>query len=234
MQSVPIMQRTMKARAPKSEKADLTVESLLGKIVKGKDLLKRRKGAKLFSQGEEADAVYFVQTGKIKLTVVSPHGKKAVLAMMGPRDFLGEECLVGDSRRTSTATSMGPSTVFRIEKGAMLQAIHLRPEVSADFVALLLARSVNMEEDLCDRLFNHSELRLACTLLKLSRAGRHAKLPDVKVPAVAHEKLAEIVGTTPSKIIFFMHKFRRLGLIDYRGDGDIKVMSELLTDMVLH
>jgi CRP/FNR family transcriptional regulator, cyclic AMP receptor protein len=154
--------------------------------------------------------------------------------MMGPRDFLGEECLVGDSRRTSTATSLGPLTVFRIEKRAMLQAIHLQPEFSADFVASLLARNVNMEEDLCDQLFNHSELRLACTLLRLSRAGRHAKLPDVKVPAVTHKKLAEIVGTTPSKIILFMHKFRKLGLIDYRGDGDVKVMSELLTDMVLH
>ena len=116
----------------------------------------------------------------------------------------------------------------------MLQAIHLQPQFSADFVASLLARSVNMEEDLCDQLFNHSELRLACTLLKLSRAGRHAKLRNVKVPAVTHKKLAKIVGTTPSKIIFFLQKFRRLGLIDYRGDGDVKVMSELLTDMVLH
>jgi CRP/FNR family cyclic AMP-dependent transcriptional regulator len=228
------MQRTMKARALKSEKADLILGGLLGKIVKGKDLLKCRKGAKLFSQGEEADAIYFIQTGKIQLTVVSPQGKKAVLAAMGPHDFLGEECLVGDSRRTSTATSLGPSTVFRIEKRAMLQAIHLQPDFSADFVASLLARSVNMEEDLRDQLFNHSELRLACALLRLSRAGPHAKLPDVKVPAVTHKKLAEIVGTTPSKIIFFMNKFRKLGLIDYRGDGDVKVMSELLTDTVLH
>jgi CRP/FNR family transcriptional regulator, cyclic AMP receptor protein len=228
------MQRRMKARALKSEKADLTFEALLGKIVKGKDLLKRQKGAKLFSQGEEADAIYFIQTGKIQLTVVSLQGKEAVLAAMGPHDFLGEECLVGDSRRTSTATIMGPSTVFRIEKRAMLEAIHLQPDFSADFVASLLARSVNLEEDLRDQLFNHSELRLACTLLRLSRAGRHAKLPDVKVPAVTHKKLAEIVGTTPAKIIFFMNKFRKLGLIDYRGDGDVKVMSELLTDTVLH
>src|SRR4030095_9451717 len=210
------MQRTMKARARRSEKADLTVESLLGKIVKGKELLKRRKGAKLFSQGEEANAIYFIQTGKVQLTVVSPQCKKAVFATMGPRDFLGEECLVGDSRRTSTATSAGPSTVFRIEKRAMLQAIHLQPEFSADFVASLLARNVNMEEDLCDQLFNHSELRLACTLLRLSRAGRHAELRDVKIPGVAHKMLAEIVGTAPSKIVLLMNKFRNLGLIDYR------------------
>src|SRR4030095_5775090 len=164
------MQRTMKARARRSEKADLTVESLLGKIVKGKELLKRRKGAKLFSQGEEADAIYFIQTGKVQLTVVSPQGKKAVLGSMGPRDFVGEECLVGDSRRTSTAKTLEPSKVFRIEKRAMLQAIRLQPEFSEEFLASLLARNVNMEEDLCDQLFNHSELRLACALLKLSRA----------------------------------------------------------------
>jgi CRP-like cAMP-binding protein len=227
------MQKPRNASALKSEKTDLTVESLLGKIVRGKTLLKRQKGAKLFCQGEAANAIYFIRTGKVQLTVVSSQGKKAVLGMMGPRDFLGEECLVGNSRRTSTATVLGPSTVFRIEKRAMLQAIHLQPELSEDFVASLLARSVNMEEDLCDQLFNHTELRLACALLKLSRAGRHARLPDTKVPGVAHKKLAEIVGATPSKIIFFMNKFRKLGLIDYRGDGDVKVMAERLTDMVI-
>jgi CRP/FNR family transcriptional regulator, cyclic AMP receptor protein len=227
------MRTTRNAKALKSEQADLTAESLLGKIVKGKTLLKRRKSAKLFSQGEEADAIYFIQTGKVQLTVVSPQGKKAVLGTMGPRDFLGEECLVGDSRRTSTAKTLEPSKIFRIEKRAMLQAVRLQPEFSEEFVASLLVRNVNMEEDLCDQLFNHSELRLACALLKLSRAGQHTRLRNVKVAGVTHNKLAEIVGTTPSKIMFFMHKFRKLGLIDYRGDGDIKVMSELLTDMVI-
>ena len=153
--------------------------------------------------------------------------------MMGPRDFLGEECLVGDSRRTSTATVLEASTVFRIEKRAMLQAIHQQPEFSEDFVASLLARNVNMEEELCDQLFNHSELRLACVLLRLSRVGSHSVVPDAKVPGVTHKKLAEIVGTTPANIIFFMNKFRKLGLIDYRGDGDVKVMTGRLTDMVI-
>ena len=115
----------------------------------------------------------------------------------------------------------------------MLQAVRLQPEFSEEFVASLLARNVNMEEDLCDQLFNHTELRLACALLKLSRAGQRTRLRNARVPGVTHIKLAEIVGTTPSKIMFFMHKFRKLGLIDYRGDGDIKVMSELLTDMVI-
>ena len=225
--------RTRNAKALKSDDAHLTAESLLEKIVKGKTLLKRRAGAKLFSQGDNADAIYFIQTGKVELTVVSPQGKKAVLGSMGPCDFVGEECLVGDSRRTSTAKTLEPSKVFRIEKRAMLQAIRLQPEFSEEFVASLLARSVNMEEDLCDQLFNHTELRLACALLKLSRAGQHTRLRNARVPGVTHIKLAEIVGTTPSKIMFFMHKFRKLGLIDYSGDGDIKVMSELLTDKVI-
>ena len=115
----------------------------------------------------------------------------------------------------------------------MLQAIHLQPEFSKNFVASLLARSMNMEEDLCDQLFNHSELRLACALLKLSRAGRRARLPDAKVTGVTHKQLAEIVGTSPAKVILFMNKFRKLGLIDFRGDGDVEVMSERLTDMVI-
>ena len=153
--------------------------------------------------------------------------------MMGLRDFLGEECLVGESRRTSTATGLEPSTVFRIEKGAMLRAIHKQPEFSEDFVASLIARGLNIEENLCDQLFNHSELRLACILLKLARASGHARLPDARVPGATYKRLAEIVGTTPSKIIFFMNKFRKLGLIDYRGDGDVAVMSERLTNMVL-
>ena len=225
--------RTRNAKALKPDDTHLTSESLLARIVKGKTLLKRRKDAKLFSQGDKADAIYFIQTGKVQLTVASPQGKKAVLGLMGPRDFVGEECLVGDSCRTSTAKTLEQSQVFRIEKRAMLQAIRLQPEFSEEFVTSLLARNVNMEEDLCDQLFNHSELRLACALLKISRAGQHTRLRNVKVPRVSHIKLAKIVGTTPSKILFFMHKLRKLGLIDYSGDGDIKVMSELLTDMVI-
>jgi CRP/FNR family cyclic AMP-dependent transcriptional regulator len=226
------MQTTMKAKPVKKEPAR-AVESLLGKIVRGKVLLKRRKGAKLFSQGEAADAIYFAQTGKIQLTVVSPQGKKVVMAMVGPNDFVGEECLVGDSLRTSTATALEESTVFRIEKRAMLRALHLQPRFSEEFVTSLLARNANMEEDLCDQLFNHSELRLACALLKLSRKGRDARSPDIKVPGATHKKLAKIIGTTPSKIIFYMHKFKKLGLISYKGDGDVKVMPERLTDMIL-
>ena len=156
------MQIARKTRALKSGKGDFAIARFLGKIVEGKALLNLLKYATLFRQGEKADAIYFIQKGKVRLSVVSKQGKKAILGVIGPRGFLGEECLVGNSRRTSTATSLEPSMVFQVQKRAMLQAIHLHPEFSEGFVASLLARSVNMEEDLCDQLFNHSELRLAC------------------------------------------------------------------------
>ena len=207
--------------------------ALLERIADGKDLLNVPTGAKIFSQGAQADAIYFIQTGEVRLTVVSAQGKEAVLATLGPGDFLGEECLVGDSLRTSTAASVEPSTVFRIEKRAMLEALHVLPGFSEEFVAALLARNVNLEEDLCDQLFNHSEQRLARVLLKLARFGQDDKTPDTKVPRLTHETLAEIVGTTPSEIGLFMYKFRMLGLIDDTGDGAITVRGRLLTDVVL-
>jgi CRP/FNR family transcriptional regulator, cyclic AMP receptor protein len=228
------MQTARKVTAVKSAKTNPAFDSLLKNVVEGKDLLKIQNRAKLFSQGEEGDAIYFIQTGKVQLTVVSAQGREAVLATLGPRDFLGEECLVGNSRRTSTATSLEPSTVFRIEKRAMLQALHLHPKFSEEFVTSLLARNINLEEDLCDQLFNHSERRLACALLKLSRLKPREKLPDAKLPKFTQKMLAEIVGAPRSKVSFFMNKFRRLGLIDYRGAGDITVKAELLTEAVLH
>jgi CRP-like cAMP-binding protein len=228
------MQTIRKIAPIKSAKTGSALERLLESIVEGKDLLKLGKGAKLFSQGAEADAIYFIQTGKVRVTVVSAQGKEAVLAMLGAGDFLGEECLVGHSLRTSTATSVEPSTVFRMEKGAMLQALHVQPGFSEEFVVSLLARNVNLEEDLCDQLFNHSEKRLARVLLKLSRFGQDDKLPDTKVPRLTHKVLAEIVGTTSSRVRLFMNKFRMLGLIDDKGHGDITVRGGLLTDVVLH
>ena len=228
------MRKPKKITKLKSTEIDPYVGSMLENIIEGKEILKLRKGMKLFSQGEEGDAIYFIQAGNVQLTVVSAQGKEAVLAMLGPRDFLGEECLVGNSLRTSTATSLEPSTAFRIEKRAMLQALHLHAKFSEEFVTSLLARNINLEEDLCDQLFNHTERRLACALLKLSRLGQHDKLPDAKLPKFTQKTLAEIVGTTRSKVNFFMNKFRRLGLIDYRGTGDITVKAELLTEAVLH
>ena len=227
-----MMQTARKVTALKPVEINPALKSLLENIVEDKDLLKLRRGAKLFSQGAEADAIYFIQTGKVRVTVISAQGKEAVLAMLGRGEFLGEGCLIGDSVRTSTATSTEPSTVFRIEKRAMLQAIHAQPEFSEKFLASLLARHVKLEEDLCDQLFNHSEKRLARVLLKLARFGQNNAMPVAKMPRLSHETLAEMVGTTRSRITHFMNKFRKLGLIDY--NGEITVRAQLLTDVVLH
>jgi CRP/FNR family cyclic AMP-dependent transcriptional regulator len=227
------MQRASKVTGLKSAKVKPSVDSLLENIVAGKHLVRLRKSAKLFSQGEKADAIYFVQTGKVQITVVSAQGRIAVLDTLGPRDFLGEGCLVGDFVRTGTATALEPSTVFRIVKGVMLKALHVQPKLSKQFMTSLLARNVNLEEDLCDQLFNHTERRLARVLLNLSRFSGHDKLPDTKVPKFTHTMLAEIVGTTRPTITFFLNKFRKLGLIDYDKTGDITVKDGLLTNLVL-
>jgi CRP/FNR family transcriptional regulator, cyclic AMP receptor protein len=224
--------RARQGAAIKKSDADPYVTDLLENIDGGKTVLQLRKDAKVFSQGDPAEAIYFIQTGKVKITVVSAAGKEAVLTMLGPRGFLGEGCLIGQTLRISTATAIQSSTLFRIERGAMLRALHAQPELSEKFTASLLARNIDLEEDLCDQLFNHSEKRLARVLLKLARFGQHDALPAAKMPRISHETLAEMVGTTRSRITHFMNKFRTLGLIDY--NGEITVRAELLTDVVLH
>ena len=171
-------------------------------------------------------------TTPLKITVVSAAGKEVVLTMLGPRGFFGEGCLVGQTLRVSTATAIQSSTLFRIERRAMLGALHAQPELSEKFTASLLSRNIDLEEDLCDQLFNHSEKRLARVLLKLARFGQHDPMPAAKMPRMSHETLAEMVGTTRSRVTHFMNKFRTLGLIDY--NGEITVRAELLTDVVLH
>jgi len=212
--------------------ADPYVVELLENIVEGKTILQLGKDVKVFSQGDSAEAIYFIQTGKVKVTVVSAIGNEAVLAILGPRGFLGEGCLVGQTLRVSTATAVQSTTIFRIERRAMLRALHAQPELSEKFTASLLARNIDLEEDLCDQLFNHGEKRLARVLLKLARFGQHDATPAAKMPRVSHETLAEMVGTTRSRITHFMNKFRKMGLIDY--NGEITVRAELLTDVVLH
>ena len=211
---------------------DPYVATLLGKITVGKQELSFRKGEKIFSQGDPADSIYFVQTGRIKIAVVSTAGKEAVLAMPGPHDFFGEGALVNQSLRVSTAETLEASTVFRVEKRAMIRSLHEQIELSEKFMASLLTRNINLEEDLCDQLFNHSEKRLARVLLKLARLREHDVVPDTSVPMLSHETLAEMVGTTRSRITHFMNKFRTMGLIDY--NGELTIRTELLTDLVLH
>ena len=218
------------------------VTDMLENINGGKTVLDLAKDTTIFSQGDAAEAIYFIQTGKVKITVVSAVGKEAVLAMLGPHGFLGEGCLVGQRVRISTAATIQESKLFRIERRAMLQALHAQPELSEKFTASLLARNIDLEEDLCDQLFNHSEKRLARVLLKLARFGQHDAMPAATMPRVSHETLAEMVGTTRSRVTHFMNKFRTLGLIDYNAssqnttlsNGEITVRAELLTDVVLH
>jgi len=223
--------RVAKPRSPRLV-GDPYIPDLLENIAEGKTILQLEKDEKVFSQGDTAEAIYFIQTGKVKVTVVSAVGSEAVLSIQGPRGLLGEGCLVGQTIRVSTATAIQPSTLFRIERSAMLGALVAQPALSEKFIASLLIHNINLEEDLCDQLFNHSEKRLARVLLKLARFGLNETLPAAKMPRVSHETLAAMVGTTRSRVTHFMNKFRKLGLIDY--NGHITVRAELLTDVVLH
>ncbi|HEY2933491.1 MAG TPA: Crp/Fnr family transcriptional regulator [Acidobacteriota bacterium] len=207
------------------------IEKLLKQIIAGKTVLDVGANERIFSQGEPAASVFFIESGKVKISVVSGAGKEATLSILGPREFFGEGCMIGQTIRMAAAEALEPSKVFRIERLAMMQAIHSQPELSEAFVSLLLARNIALEEDLCDQLFNQSEKRLARALLKLSRLGKHDVTPDVTMPHVSHELLAEMIGTTRPRVTHFMNKFRRLGLVEY--NGGLVVRAALLTDVVL-
>jgi len=207
------------------------VDELLKTIERGKKLLKLGPKETIYSQGDEGAAVYFIKHGKVRISVVSVAGKEATLSVLGPREFFGEGCLVGHTARLGSASTLERSTVVRIDKASVLQAIEGKPEFSHRFIGLLLARNTELEEDLCDQLFNQSEKRLARALLKLARFGKDDVTPDVHIPSVSQEILAELIGTTRPRVNYFMNKFRRLGLIDY-NDG-ITVRAALLTDVIL-
>ena len=226
------MPKTKTSAVRAALKADPYVSALLRGIGAGKSVVTVRKGSRIFSQGDQTDAIYFIDIGKVKISVVSTGGKEAVLVILGAHSFFGEGCLVGQPLRISTATTLEPTTLFRVEKRAMLLALANQPKLSEKFIASLLVRNISLEEDLCDQLFNHSEKRLARVLLKLARLRNHEALPDAGIPLLSHETLAEMVGTTRSRITHFMNKFRKMGLIDY--NGELVVRIELLTDVVLH
>ena len=230
-----VLNPARKKRASKTPSAsiDTYVEVLLERIVDGKRILNFPKGENIFAQGEYSDAIFFVQSGRVKISVVSTGGKEAVLAMLGPHGFFGEGALVGQSVRISSASTLEATTVFRVEKTVMIRALRDQTELSEKFLAALLMRNIEIEEDLCDQLFNHSEKRLARVLMKLARLRDHDEMPNARLTALSHETLAEMVGTTRSRITHFMNKFRKLGLIDYGSNG-LTVKMELLTDLVLH
>src|SRR2546426_457212 len=189
-----------------------------------------RKSQTIFSQGDRADAVFLVEQGKVKLTVVSGQGKQAVIALLGPGSFFGEGCLAGQPIRMSTATAMTDSSITLVPRGTMIQALREDAEFSKLFLAYLLSRNIRIEEDLVDQLFNSSEKRLARILLLLANFGKEGR-PERVVPQVSQETLAEMVGTTRSRVSFFMNKFRKLGFIEY--NGGLEVHSSLL-HVVLH
>ncbi len=189
-----------------------------------------RKGEKVFSQGDLCGNVLYIQAGGIKLSVISKAGREAVVAMLGAGEFFGEGCLAGQAVRMGSATAVVASTILVVDKEEMIDLLHEQHTFSDRFITHLLARNIRIEEDLIDQLFNSSEKRLARTLLLLARYGKHDQ-PVREVPAVSQETLAEMVGTTRSRVNFFMKKFQRLGFIDY-ADG-LKVNNSLLT-VVLH
>jgi CRP/FNR family cyclic AMP-dependent transcriptional regulator len=205
-------------------------QTFLAKIGPGKTLLKSSKKQLLCSQGDTADAVFYVQSGKVKLTVVSPQGKEAVIAMMEPGSFFGEGCLAGQLVCMATATAMADSTLVRIDKQSMLRVLHDDPSFSELFLAHLLTRNIRVQEDLVDLLFNSSEKRLARVLLLMAHFGKEGKSEAI-ILKISQEMLAEMVGTTRARVSFFMNKFRKLGFLEY--NGGIHVHSSLL-NMVLH
>ena len=187
-------------------------------------------GAAVFAQGAQANSVFYLQEGGVKLSVLSSAGKEAVVAMLGPGDFVGEGCLAGQPVRMGTATAVIGTALLRIPKRAMVRMLHEHPAFSDRFLEHMLMRNIRIEEDLVDQLFNSSEKRLARTLLLLARYGKEDTTPRV-LPKLSQETLAEMVGTTRSRVNFFMNKFRKLGLIEY--NGGLKVNSSLLS-IVLH
>ena len=183
------------------------------------------KNQAIFLQSDPADAIFYIQKGRVKLTVVSDQGKEAIIAILGPGDFFGEGCLAGQLLRMSTATAMSECSIVRLEKAETLRVLHDKSAFSELFVAYLLSRNIRIEEDLVDQLFNSSEKRLARVLLLLAKFGKEGK-PEPVIARISQETLAEMIGTTRSRVSFFMNKFRNLGFIEYK-DG-LEVHSSLL------
>ena len=203
--------------------------TFLATIGEGRKNLTVSKKQGIFAQGDAADAVFYIQKGKVQLTVVSKIGKEATIAMLSEGNFFGEGSLAGQSLRMGSAAAMTDCQLLRIEKKAMMDALHREPALSEVFVAYLLARNVRYEEDLVDQLFNSSEKRLARVLLMLAHFGKEG-VPETVVPKISQETLAEMVGTTRSRVSFFMNRFRKLGFINYAGgvEGGLQVHSSLL------
>ena len=205
-------------------------KAFLAKANGGRTISQYRKNQIVFAQGDPADSVFYIHDGKVKVTVISEQGKEAVVAVLGADEFCGEGCLTGQQRRVATATAMTECTIMRLEKEAIVRVLHDEPAFSEMFVSHLLARTLRVEADLVDQLFNSSEKRLARALLLLANFGKEGK-PEPIIAKVSQETLAEMIGTTRSRVSQFMNKFRKLGFIKY--NGTMEVHSSLLS-VVLH
>jgi CRP/FNR family transcriptional regulator, cyclic AMP receptor protein len=213
----------------KKKKHPFNVETFLSTVEGGRTVARYRKNQKIFSQGERANSVFYIQEGKVKVYVISERGKEAVVALHGNGDFLGEGCLTGQPRRLATAVTMTECVIMRLDKAAIVSVLHDEPKFSEMFMAYILARNARVEEDLVDQLFNSSEKRLARVLLLMAHFGKEGK-PEPMI-AVSQETLAEMIGATRSRVSTFMNKFRKLGFIKY--NGVLEVHNSLL-NVVLH
>src|SRR6185312_237243 len=206
------------------------LETFLYSVDGGRSMSKYRKDEIVFAQGDPADAVFYIRKGECKVTVVSEQGKEAVVAIHGKRDFFGEGCLNGHRRRLATVTAITASEIMRLEKATMVQVLHDQPKFSELFISYLVARNVRVEADLVDQLFNSSEKRLARLLLLMANFGKEGR-PEPVLAKISQTTFAEMIGTTRSRVSFFMNKFRKLGFIDY--NGDLQVHNSLL-NVILH
>lgn len=205
-------------------------KTFLAKVGEGRSIKEYDKDQTVFVQGDPADAVFYIQSGKVKLTVVSEQGKEAVVAVLSAQEFFGEGCLTAQTRRMATAITMSSASILRIETAVILDIIRREPAFSKLFITHLLERSIRVEADLVDQLFNSSEKRLARVLLLLANFGKEGR-PDPMIAKISQETLAQMIGTTRARVSFFMNKFRRLGFIEY--NGRIEVHSSLL-NVILH
>jgi CRP/FNR family transcriptional regulator, cyclic AMP receptor protein len=211
--------------AGKRKKAPFDPKAFLAEAGIGRAVSKYANRKTVFSQGQLAEAVFYIQKGKVKLTVVSTQGKEAVVAVLGDDEFLGQGCLAGQPRYMATAKAMGECEIMRLEKSAIIRILHEEPAFSEMFVSHILTRTIRVEEDLIDQLFNSSEKRLARALLMLANFGKEGR-PEPVIAEVSQETLAEMIGTTRSRVSFFMNKFRKMGFVSY--NGHLEVHSSLL------
>jgi CRP/FNR family cyclic AMP-dependent transcriptional regulator len=214
---------------PKKTKA-FDIKAFLNKANGGRTIATYPTNARIFEQGDPADAIFYIQKGKIKLTVISKQGKEAVIAILGESDFFGEGCLAGQPLRMASATAISECTAMKLAKPVVVKLLREEPVFAERFLTHLLTRNIKIEEDLVDQLFNSSEKRLARVLLLLANFGKDTK-PEEVIPKISQETLAGIVGTTRSRVSFFMNRFRKLGFIDY--NGGLTIHSSLL-NVILH